>query len=68
MGLNNSTSLEPGPPHLLALSRLCHITCRIIPLFYSRGNALLYFLVYVDDLIIIGSEPSLVNNIKLVHW
>ena len=30
---------------------------------YSRGNALLYFLVYVDDLIITGSDPSLVDNI-----
>ena len=29
---------------------------------YSRGNALLYFLVYVDDLIITGSDPSLVDN------
>ena len=32
-------------------------------LVYSRGNALLYFLVYVDDLIITGSDPSLVNTI-----
>ena len=30
---------------------------------YSCGNALLYFLVYVDDLIITGSDPSLVNTI-----
>ena len=30
---------------------------------YSRGNALIYFLVYVDDLIITCSDPSLVNNI-----
>ena len=30
---------------------------------YSHGNALLYFLVYVDDLIITGSDPSLVDNI-----
>ena len=30
---------------------------------YSRGNALLYFLVYVDDLIITGSDPSLVDTI-----
>ena len=29
---------------------------------YSCGNALLYFLVYVDDLIITGSDPSLVDN------
>ena len=32
-------------------------------LVYSPGNALLYFLVYVDDLIITGSDPSLVNTI-----
>ena len=30
---------------------------------YSRSNALLYFLVYVDDLIITYSDPSLVNTI-----
>ena len=30
---------------------------------YSSGNARLYFLVYVDDLIIIGSESSLFDNI-----
>ena len=30
---------------------------------YARDNAFLYFLVYVDDLIIIGSDPSLVNAI-----
>ena len=30
---------------------------------YSHGNVLLYFLVYVDDLIIIGSDPSLVYTI-----
>ena len=30
---------------------------------YSRGNALIYFLVYVDDLIIKGSDPSLIDNI-----
>ena len=30
---------------------------------YSRGNALIYFLVYVNDLIIICSDPSLVNKI-----
>ena len=30
---------------------------------YSRGNVHLYFLVYVDDLIIIGSDPSLVDTI-----
>ena len=31
--------------------------------FYSRGNALLYFLVYVNDLIITRSDPSLVGPI-----
>ena len=30
---------------------------------YSCGNALLYFLVYVDDLIITGSDPSLIDTI-----
>ena len=30
---------------------------------YSRGNALIYFLVYVDDFIIIGSNLSLVDNL-----
>ena len=30
---------------------------------YSCSNALIYFLVYVDDLIITSSDPSLVDNI-----
>ena len=30
---------------------------------YSRGTALIYFMVYVDDLIITGSHPSLVGTI-----
>ena len=30
---------------------------------FSRSNAFLNFLVYVDDLIIIGKDPSLVDNI-----
>ena len=30
---------------------------------YSPSNALLYFLVYVDDIIITGSDPSLVDTI-----
>ena len=30
---------------------------------HSRGNAFLYFLVYVDDLIIMGNDPSLVDTI-----
>ena len=29
----------------------------------SCGNVLIYFLVYVDDLIITCSDPSIVNNI-----
>ena len=32
---------------------------------YSRSNALIYFVVYVDDLIITSSDPSLVDNIIL---
>ena len=35
------------------------------PLFVSSFyNALLYFLVYVDDLIITGSDPSLVDLVN----
>ena len=34
---------------------------------YSRGDALIYFLVYVDDLIITGSDHSLVDNINRKH-
>ena len=30
---------------------------------YFCGTALIYFLVYVDDLIITGSDPSLVDTI-----
>ena len=30
---------------------------------YSRGTTLIYFLVYVDDLIIIGIDPSLIDTI-----
>ena len=30
---------------------------------YSRSTALIYFLVYVDDLIITGKDPSLVDTI-----
>ena len=30
---------------------------------YSCSNALIYFLVYVDDLIITGNDPFLINNI-----
>ena len=47
------------------LLKLGFVTSRIdSSLFvYSRCNALTYFLVYVDDLIITGSDPSLVDNI-----
>ena len=47
------------------LLRLSFVTfCADSSLFvYSHGNALIYFLVYVDDLIIISSDPSLVDNI-----
>ena len=39
-------------------------SCADLSLFvYSRGNALLYFLVYVEYLIITGSNPSLVDTI-----
>ena len=32
-------------------------------LFYSQGNAILYFPIYVDNLIIICNDPSLVSPI-----
>ena len=46
------------------LLRLGFVTSRAnSPLFvYSLGNALIYFSIYVDDLIITGSDPSLVDN------
>ena len=34
---------------------------------YSHNTVLLYFLVYVGDLIITGSDPSLVDNIIQQH-
>ena len=47
------------------LLELDFVTSRVdLSLFvYSLGNALIYFLVYVNDLIIIGSDPFLVDNI-----
>ena len=41
------------------LLSLDFVTSRLVSSFfvYSRGNALLYFQVYVDDLIITGSYP-----------
>ena len=46
-----------------SLSALSHPRVDSSLFVYSRGNALPYFLVYVDDLIITGSDPSLVDNI-----
>ena len=46
-----------------SLSALSHPRADLSLFVYSRGNALLYFLIYVDDLIIKGSDPSLVYNI-----
>ena len=47
------------------LLRLTFVTsCAESSLFvYSHGSTLIYFLVYVDNLIITSSDPSLVNNI-----
>ena len=42
---------------------VCHILCCSSLFVYSRSNELIYFLVYVDDLIITGSDPSLVDTI-----
>ena len=57
-------SLVRGAPYLPDLS-LGFVTSHAdLSLFvYSRGNSLLYLLVYVDDLIITCSEPSLVDTI-----
>ena len=64
MGSNNLPRLVLGAPYFLALSRFCYIPCRLVFFFfYSCGNTLLYFLVYVEDLIITKSDPSLVNTI-----
>ena len=51
------------------LLSLGFVTSRIdLSLFaYSSDNALLYFLVYVDDLITIGSDPSNVDTIIRQH-
>ena len=61
----SSTSLVPRAPHLLALSKLVTSHADSSLFVYSRSNAPLYFLVYVDDLIITGSDPSLVDIIIL---
>ena len=53
----------PRALYLLALSRLYHILCDSSLFIYSHGNALLYFLVHVDDFIITGSDPFLVDTI-----
>ena len=45
------------------LSALSYSVLTRPSLFTLALIALLYFLVYVDDLIITGSDPSLVNNI-----
>ena len=56
-------SLVPVASHLLSL--LGFVTSCVDSSFfiYSCGNALLYFLFYVDDLIITGSDSSLADNI-----
>ena len=53
----------PGVPHFLALSLHCYIIVDSSLFVYSHGHALIYFLIYVDDLIIIKSNPSLVDTI-----
>ena len=60
----SSSSLAPEAPHFLTLSLGFITSCADSSLFvYSLGNVFLYFLVYVDDLIITGSDPSLVDTI-----
>ena len=61
----SSPILVPGAPLRTFLLSLGFVTSLVgSSLFvYSRGNAVLYFLVYVDDLIITKSDPSLVNTI-----
>ena len=64
MGSNKISELgtKRSTPSYLG-STLSH-PLHIRPFFvFSRGNVLIYFLVYVDGLIIIGSNPSLVYNI-----
>ena len=46
-----------------SISALSHPRADSFLFVYSYDNALLYFLVYVDDLIITSSNPPLVDNI-----
>ena len=59
----SSPSLVPRAPYFLALSWLCHILSNLSLFVHAHSNTLLYFLVYVEDLIITGSDPSLVDAI-----
>ena len=54
--------MVPGATHFLALSRLCY-SADLSLFVYSCDIAFIYFLVYVDDPIIIGSDPSLFDTI-----
>ena len=50
--------------HTFLLSLGFVTSCADTSLFvYSRDTTLIYFLIYVDDLIITGSDPSLVDTI-----
>ena len=50
--------------YTLSWSLSALLSCADLSLFvYSRITTLIYLLVYVDDLIITGSDPSLVDTI-----